>query len=114
MAKKKKATKKIENRGRPRSTSARKAPALKAAPRPTPKVRPKFQPAPRPDPVKLGTTSKTVPSKPAPPKPKPAPAPEPAWIRVLGHWVREDELAKGCEWYDSGNEGLKQRPITED
>lgn len=102
MAKKKKEAPKVAVRERPRSTPARLAPA--------PKAGPKARHALRPDPVKLETTSKTVPSK-----PRPAPVPEPDWLRVLGHWVRKDELAKGCEWYDDGgNEGLKQRPISED
>ena len=106
MAKKKKAIKKIENRGRPR-----KAPA----PRLITKAKP----------PELGRATATKPATAAVPAPssaaKPATTsippttgtPELVWIRVLGHWVRKDELAKGCEWYDDGgNEGLKQRPIS--
>jgi len=63
-------------------------------------------------------------ARPAPRRVSPAPervtAPkqdqgQSGWTRVLGHWTRDGELAKGHEWYDDGgNEGLKQRPITED
>jgi len=121
MAKKTQKAKKVANRGPARKASAFKkaAPSRAVAPRVTPRAaapraaapRPAPRAAPRataPSPVKLDTTSKTVTT----PALEEAPA---GWSRILGHWISDKEvLEDGCEWYDSGNEGLKQRPITED